>query len=608
MTRSSKQILIGGASAFIGDSILGPTQLVDVPGMNYLVFDYLAEMTLSGFSMARKSNPELGYSTEFVDYVLPQILQACAARGIRLVANAGGLNPAACAAAIERLVKELNLSLRVAHVEGDDCTRLIDQLREQEVPDFYSGSAMPKAVDSANVYLGAPPIAQALALGADIVVTGRIVDSAATLGILMHEFGWTSDQYDLLSAGSLVGHVLECGAQATGGLFTDWERVPLWDNIGYPYAVCHPDGSFELRKPADTGGLIDPMCVSEQILYEVGDPSRYVLPDVVCDFTQVQVVAIASDGVKVCGAKGSRAPNTYKMTASYQEGYRCTAQVSVFGVDAIAKARRTGEALLARTQRLLKALGFEEFSKCSSTVIGAEDGYGQHARPASSLREAIARLVVTHGSKEALDIFSRESRCPGVSFAPGTTSGSALTTNSRPTVEPLFRLFTCVVPKSALEPPAVVLSGQRHEVQIALDGSAPVPYVKQTSNDDDGVQAETADGVLTIALIEIAHGRSGDKGDTSNVAIFVRDARDYEHVKRVLTVSSVRSYLGHLVKGSISRYEVPGLHAINFLMDRALDGGGPSSLRADPMGKGMAQMLLEMKVVAPVHMGNRCGS
>ena len=593
MNAKTDPVLIGGASAFVGDSILGPLQLVDVPSMQYLVFDYLAEMTLSGFSQTRKGDPTLGYSTEFVEYVLPQIVHKCAQRRIRLVANAGGLNPAACAAAIQKLLDRQNLSLNVAHVVGDDCLPLLDEIRASGAIDFYTDSAMPEQLDSANVYLGAIPIARALALGADIVVTGRIVDSAASLGILIHEFGLKTNDYDRLASGSLVGHVLECGAQATGGIFTDWQRVPEWENIGYPYAVCERDGSFVLRKPHHTGGLIDPMAVKEQILYEVADPANYVLPDVVCDFTEVNVRVLDNDGVLVTGARGTIGPSTYKMTASYQDGYRCIAQLSVFGIDAVKKARRTCDALLARTSRMLGERGFSDFSKQSATVIGAEDGYGPHAEQ-SAVREAIARVAVTHQSKEALDIFSRESRAPGVSFAPGTTSGSALTLNSRPVVEPLHRLFTCLVEKRALPYPSIAMGGEHHEVSVPTSGAFPVPYLDKAASEQE--DARPTDHEIDLQLIDIAHGRSGDKGDTSNVALFVRDPGDFEQFKSVVTVSKVRGHLGHLVKGSIKRFEVPGLCALNFVMDQALDGGGPSSLRTDPMGKGMAQMLLEMTV------------
>lgn len=584
-------VRIGGACAFIGDSVLGPRQLVEVPGMNYLVFDYLAEMTLSSFVQARKLQPESGYASDFVQVALAEVLPRCLARGIRLVANAGGLNPRGCAEAIATLAESLGCQPRIAFVEGDDCMGLLDALRAEDVRDFYSAAPMPPRIDSANAYLGAAPIAQALALGADIVITGRIVDSATTLGILMHEFGWQADALDLLAAGSLAGHILECGAQATGGIFTDWADVADWDNIGYPYIDCHADGTLDVRKPAGTGGLLNAATVSEQILYEVGDPGCYVLPDVVCDLRAVQVQAL-DDAVRVTGVRGLPPPPAYKVSATYLDGYRCTVQVSVFGLDAIAKARRTGEALLTRVRRLLAERGLGDFSKTHVSVLGAEDSYGPHAQQ-PPMREAVARVAVTHPLAEALDILSREARAAGVSFAPGTTSGSALTLNGRAAVEPRYRLFSFLLDKQRLPEARVTMGGQTHTVPLPA-GHCMAPHSEVPPS---GPTAPAPTGQSRqVPLITLAYGRSGDKGDSSNIAVIARRAQDLPLLRRELTPERVRAHLGHLVHGPVVRYEVPGLHALNFLMQEALDGGGPSSLRPDPMGKGMAQQLLGMEI------------
>ncbi|GAA5233002.1 DUF1446 domain-containing protein [Verticiella sediminum] len=584
-------VRIGGACAFIGDSVLGPRQLAAVPGMHYLVFDYLAEMTLSSFAQARKMNPDAGYAGDFVQVTLREILPTCLERGIRLVANAGGLNPRSCAAAIEALARELGCAPRVAYVEGDDCLALVPRLAAEDVRDFYAGTPMPAGIDSANAYLGAAPIAQALALGADVVVTGRIVDSAATLGILMHEFGWTADALDCLAAGSLAGHILECGAQATGGIFTDWEQVPDWEHIGYPYVECRADGSFVVAKPAGTGGLLNTATVSEQILYEVGDPACYVLPDVVCDFTGVRVTQASPDRVRVDGARGRPAPPAYKVSATYQAGYRCIVQLSVFGADAIAKARRTGQALVARVRELLGEAGLEDFEKLQVSVLGAEDGYGPHAQ-ALALREAVVRIAAVHPRQEALALLARESRAAGVSFAPGTTSGSALTLNTHAPVEPRYRLFSCLLDKRRLGPVQVCMDGRAHAVPT-MHGHTAMPH---SPVPEAGASAPPPHSARSVALIALAHGRSGDKGDSSNIAIIARRPEDLPVLRRELTPERVRNYLAHLVHGDVTRYEVPGLHALNFLLTEALDGGGPSSLRPDPMGKGMAQMLLGMAV------------
>lgn len=590
-----KTIRIGGASAFIGDSIIGPRQLAQVEGIQYLVFDYLAEMTLSGFAHARRGNPAAGFASEFVDVVLREILPVCMERGIRLVANAGGLNPRGCVAAIEALARELGFAPRVACVEGDDCLPLLPALRAAGTRDFYSDTPMPDGIENANVYLGALPIARALAEGADIVVTGRIVDSATTLGVLIHEFGWRLDEYDRLAAGSLAGHILECGPQATGGLFTDWEQIPDWENIGYPYVDVGDDGAFVVAKPPHTGGRVITAAVSEQILYEVGDPAHYVLPDVICDFTRVTVSQEGEGRVRVQGARGLPPPAAYKLVATYQQGYRCIAQVSIFGIDAVRKARRTGDALLLRIRNLLRDEGFDDFEKTSITVLGAEDSYGPHANT-YSLREAVVRIAVTHGDSKALDIFSRESRAPGISFAPGTTSGSGLTLNSRPAVEPCYRLFSCLVPKQQVPVSTVTIAERKIEVPLpAIDNAV---LAAGTTSESFPVAPPGNDSAKKVPLIALAHGRSGDKGDTNNVAIIARDPKDLPVLRRELTPERVRAYLGHLVQGDVTRYEVPGLNALNFLLTGALDGGGPTSLRPDPMGKGMAQLLLGMEIAA----------
>lgn len=597
-----KSVRIGGACAFVGDSILGPRQLVAVPGMQYLVFDYLAEMTLSAFAHARQQDARLGYATEFVDLTMREILPVCAQRGIRIVANAGGLNPAGCAEALAKLQEELGTNLKMAYVTGDDCEALMGRLREQGTPDFYTGATMPDVVSSANIYLGALPIARALALGADVVVTGRVVDSATTLGVLLHEFDWSPADHDALAMGSLAGHILECGTQATGGVHTDWRDIPNWENIGYPYIDFGGDGQFTVRKSEGTGGRITRGTVSEQILYEIGDPARYVLPDVTCDFTQVTVTETGPDEVLVRGARGTAPSDSYKLVASYADGYRCVAQVAVFGIEALAKARRNGDALLGRARAMVMTQGLGDFEKTAVSVIGAEDSYGPRASGAP-LREAVARVAVTHRKREALDLFSREARVPGVSFAPGTTSGSALNLNGRPVVEPLYRLYTCLVRKSEVPSPRVVLGGVSEAVAVPAGVAAPMSAGVLAEPTLPGVARRRDEaGVRKVALVRLAYGRSGDKGNMSNVAIIARHPSYLPLLEAALTPAAVKAWLAHLVEGTVLRYSVPGMHALNFLLDGALDGGGPASLRSDPMGKGIAQQLLEFEVEIPAEM------
>ena len=399
---TNKTIRIGGASGFWGDSSVGAPQLVNSGQIDYLVFDYLAELTMSILAGARLKKPELGYATDFVTVAMRSVLKEVVAKGIRVVSNAGGVNPQGCADALRALADELGVAVKIAVVTGDDVLPLIPELRAAEPPvrELQSGAPLPARVLTANAYLGALPVKAALDAGAQIVITGRCVDSAVTLGVLMHAFDWSAHDYDRLAGGSLAGHIIECGCQATGGLHTDWQDVPDWAHIGYPIVECAADGSFVLTKPAGTGGLIAPQCVAEQMLYEIGDPAAYLLPDVVCVFTQVRIEAAGAERVRVHGARGRAPTSTYKVCATYVDGFKTSAQLSIIGFDAVAKARRTGEAILERVGGLLAAQGLPPFSATKLEVLGAEHAYGPHAEPAvRQTREAILRLTVRHPDK-----------------------------------------------------------------------------------------------------------------------------------------------------------------------------------------------------------------
>ena len=292
---SRRTVRIGGASGFWGDSILGATQLVHSGLIDYLVFDYLAETTMAILAAVHTKKPEMGYATDFVDMAMKAVLPEVMQRGIKVVANAGGMNPQGCADALQALAHSMGLSPKIAVVLGDDISAQLTALRAADTRDLYRGEPLPTKVLSANAYLGAVPVARALAEGADIVITGRGVDSAVTLGPLMHEFGWQATDYDLLAGGSLAGHIIECGCQATGGLHTDWQDIPDWPNMGYPIIDCFADGSFELHKTPGTGGKILRAAVAEQLLYEIGDPGAYLLPDVRCDFRQVHIEQLSAE-------------------------------------------------------------------------------------------------------------------------------------------------------------------------------------------------------------------------------------------------------------------------------------------------------------------------
>ncbi|MGE0873096.1 MAG: acyclic terpene utilization AtuA family protein [Burkholderiales bacterium] len=583
-------VRIGGASGFWGDSSVAVPQLVEVPGLDYIVFDYLAELTMSILAGARAKKPELGYATDFVDVVARKSLKACRERGIRLIANAGGVNPAACARALQAIADEQGLAVKVAVVDGDDVMPLVPELRRRGATDFYTGAPMPERIISANAYLGALPIARALALGADVVVTGRVVDSAVTLGALIHEFGWTMEDWDRLAAGSLAGHLIECGCQATGGLFTDWDRVPGWANIGYPVIECEADGGFTVTKPAGTGGLVCVPALAEQLLYEIGDPANYVLPDVVCDFTQVTMAEDGAQRVRVHGARGKPPTDSYKVSATWADGYRSTGTLTITGFDAAAKARRSGEAILERTRAIFAREGLEDYRATDLSVLGTAGVYGPHAEE-HDLREAVLRLAVSHRQREALEIFSREIAPAGTSWAPGTTGSLNA---GRPAVAPQIRQFACLVAKSALQP-RVTLGDRIEPVAVHPGSAAPLQPGADAPDDAPPLPADA----IEVPLLRIAHGRSGDKGDNANIGLIARNPAYLPLLHAQVTAEKVREYLAHLVNGKVTRHALPGIGAVNLVLEGALGGGGMASLRGDPLGKGMAQVLLAMPVRVP---------
>jgi hypothetical protein len=587
-------IRIGCASAFWGDSSVGAPQLARGGNIDYLVFDYLAELTMPILAGARLKEPGAGYAKDFVTVAMHSVLADVVSKDIRVISNAGGVNPRACAEALATLARQQGLELKVAVVEGDDVMPLVPELRAEGVTEFQSGAPLPKQLISANAYLGAFPIAAALDAGAQVVITGRCVDSAVTLGPLIHEFGWMPQDYDLLAAGSLAGHLIECACQATGGLYTDWEDVPDWPNIGYPIVEAQGDGSFIVTKPENTGGLVNRATVGEQLLYEIGDPATYILPDVICDFRQVQMEQDGVDRVRVSGASGRAPTNTYKVSATYVDGFRCSSQLSIIGFDAVQKAQRTGDSLVARTRALFRERNWEDFSDSRVEVLGSEGIYGPHAKTAGA-REVVMRVAVRHPRKEALELFRSELSAPGTSWSPGTTGGGG----GRPSVSPSIKQYAFLLDKARTQP-LVIMDGTERKIAIRFPGG-PIVAPANLPEPVYGTAAMPEDAV-EVPLIKLAYGRSGDKGDISNIGIMARRPEYLPIISAQVTEERVREFLSHLVKGKVTRYSLPGIDAFNFVCEQALGGGGMASLRNDPLGKGMAQILLSMPVRVPPSM------
>jgi Acyclic terpene utilisation family protein AtuA len=587
---AGRTVRIGGASGFWGDTALAVPQLLASGEVDYLVFDYLAEVTMSILAAQRAKDPSAGYAVDFVQITMREALPTLRARGIRVVANAGGVNPLACRDALVALATELGFTLKVGVVVGDDLGAVAAQFRAAGVTEMFSGAAFPPRVASINAYLGALPIVAALDAGCDVVITGRCVDSAVTLGVLVHEFGWAHNEYDKLAQGTLAGHLIECGAQCTGGLFTDWQDVPDWENIGFPVVEASADGGFVITKAPGTGGLVTPATVAEQLLYEIGDPRAYLVPDVSCDFTEVKMLQLGEHRVGVSGALG-RAPTAhYKVSATFADGYRNTGFLVVAGENAVAKAQRTGQALLARMARMLGARGLPPFSETRIEVLGGEDMFGAHANTAA--REVVLKMSAKCASKDSLELFAREFAPAATSMAPGTLG----LVGGRPSPTPVVRLFSSLWPKAALQIELDV-AGERVPVAVptngGFDATTLAPALRHAS-------AAPPSDAKRVPLIRLAHGRSGDKGNQANIGVIARRAEDLPLLSAWLTPERVAEHFAHRAPSRVERFDLPGLNAINFVLHDVLGGGGMASLHTDNLAKAYAQVLLAMEVPAPV--------
>jgi Acyclic terpene utilisation family protein AtuA len=442
-------VRIGNGCGFWGDNLDAPIRLAREGRLDYLTLDYLAELTMSILALQKQRDSQAGYATDFLDVLerLKPILQE--QPDLKIVTNAGGMNPLGCAAKARAILDSASLqNRRIAAITGDDLLPRLDALLAAGHQLANIDTSQPLAsvgdrVVSANAYLGARPIVEALRRGASIVIAGRVADASLTVGPAVAALDWAWNDLDRLAAASVAGHIIECGAQATGGLWCNWREAPDLANVGYPIAQIEADGSFTISKPPGSGGAVNVETITEQVLYEVGDPAAYLTPDVVADFARIQLTQAESDLVRITGARGKPATESYKVSIAYRDGFSASGTLVLLGPDAVAKAKLCGKVIFERLQRA----GFV-LQRSNVEILGAGDVVPGVVAATSEPPEVVLRVSIQDSRKAAVERFSKE-------FAPLVTSGPPGVTGyttGRPAVREVFAYWPALIPKHLVNP------------------------------------------------------------------------------------------------------------------------------------------------------------
>jgi len=446
-----KSIRIASGQGFWGDLPNAPINQVRKGPIDYLVMDYLAEVTMSIMQKQKMRNSDYGYARDFVD-VVSEVLPDIAEKGIKVISNAGGVNPKACKDKILEAIDEQGFDdITVAVVDGDNILDSLDDLINDghQLANMETGRPVSEIKDkllSANVYFGCRPIVEALNKGADIVVTGRVTDTGLTLAPMVHEFDWSFDDYDKMSAGTIAGHIIECGGQVSGGNFTDWEDVDNLVDIGFPIIEAKPNGNFYVTKHEGTGGLVNEMTVKEQLLYEIGDPSEYITPDCIADFTSVNLEQDGKDRVHVFGITGRSETDTYKISASYNDGYKLSSTLVYSWPDALKKAKKAGEILEGRANAL--GLQFDDFRVEYVGVNGCSEEPITEDLLNAEYEEIQMRVSLSGQNRDDLNRFGKEV-APLILTGPSGVTGFA---GGRPKASGVVAYWPALLDKKAVSP------------------------------------------------------------------------------------------------------------------------------------------------------------
>ncbi len=582
------RIVIANCGGFWGDDPTAARRQVEGGPIDYLVMDYLAEVTMAILQKQRQRDPSKGFAADFLRQ-MRDVLPACVERGITIISNAGGVNPLACRDALEALAAELGIAdqVRVGVISGDDVFERIDELADAGEPLAHMDSDRPLAdvrdeVMSANVYLGAQPVVKALAMGANVVIAGRITDTAVTMAPMIHEFGWAADDWDKMAAGVIAGHIIECGTQCTGGNFTDWYLVPSFRNMGYPLIEASSDGTFVVTKHPNTGGLVSVHTVSEQLVYEMGSP-EYIAPDCIARFDSIQLEPDGPDRVRVSGARGAPAPEKFKVSVSFAHGYRAFGRLLVSGPRALAKSMVVADSFWAA------AGGMEQFEDAKTSIIGWDASHPPFNEDDDEPPEVLLQFAVRDDDRDKIENGFAVQLVPRVlATVPGITY---LADQGRPRVSGVVGYWPALIGRDSLDV-RVIVGDQEESVTSAAPDAPAEPFAPGESS---ALVPNTGRRTL-VALEELCLARSGDKGDTCNIGVIARCPEVYAWMLQHLTAAFVKQRFDGICHGEVERHEVPNLLAMNFLLHESLGGGGTLSLLLDAQGKTYAQYLLATEV------------
>jgi len=575
---------IANCSGFYGDRLSAAREMVEGGPIDVLTGDYLAELTLMILLKDRLRDASLGYARTFLRQ-LEEVAATCKARGIRIVVNAGGLNPAGLADAARALYARLGLTAVVAHIEGDDLLPKLAALQARGEPLTHLDRGIPlgslqQPILSANAYLGGWGIAQALERGADVVICPRVTDASLVVGPSAWKFGWKRDDWDKLASAVVAGHVIECGPQCTGGNYSFFQEVPGLERPGFPIAEMRPDGTFVVTKHAGTGGMVSVGTVTAQLLYEIAGPS-YPNPDVVARFDTIELVQEGPDRVLVRGVRGEPAPPTTKVCINYLGGYKNRMTFVLTGLDVDEKA-----ALAERTLFSLVG-GRERFAEVSVTLER-----GNHDDPVTN-EDAFAHLTVCVKDPDPAKVGRQGFANPVVEMALSSYPGFFMT--SPPSSESSIGVYwPALVPADAIDE-QVVIGEERIAVArtAAASSAAPIPPARTPEG------ALPAGPTRAVALGRLCGARSGDKGGNANVGVWVRTPDAYRWLASFLTVERLRALVPEAAALEVDRYELPNLLALNFVVRGLLGEGVAASLRIDPQAKSLGEYLRAKVVPIP---------